>query len=104
MPLEPPPALSSWLELVVLLGAAFAAIGVLWHRYAIPAVRGAVREAIAPEIARLERIEKTVDRELSTDGGASMKDQLTRLTITQTSNGQRLDRIERRLDGIESRQ
>lgn len=95
--MTPPDAWTAWLEFVVLLGAVLGAAGVLWHRVAVPTIRAAVREAIAPEISRLQRIEGLVDKELKVNGGSSIKDQVNTMS-------HRLDRIEGRLDGIESRQ
>ena len=76
----PPEALTPWLLLVTSFIGALTAVGAaglwMWKQAIWPGFRGLVEDAVAPMNARVEGLMEIVQRELTSNGGGSIKDRV----------------------------
>lgn len=80
-----PETLTPWFVLVTSFVAAMTAVGVasmfLWRRVFWPGFRGLVEDAVAPMEASLAGVHEIVHRELTPNGGGSIKDRVSELAV-----------------------
>lgn len=102
-----PETLTPWLVLVTSFIGAVTAVGVagLWLRRQVSSVfTDAVLHAVAPLNAKVECLVAIVERELTSNGGGSIKDQVSATNALTVATDQKLTArtrvIDRKIDGI----